>query len=215
MMKSLKQQFGCQIQARGCDIGTVEDFLFDDRTWRIRFLVVDPEPRLGERPILLPPESFAPASDDGRRGLTLRGETAAVDNAPTFEEYRPLFLRPSAAPRLLYLGGGEFLWAESVPRAAWRSRTWSGEDPHLRSVREIIGYSIQGSDCRIGRVRDLLVNGQNWKIGALCLALSRRARNQLRLIPADKVCCLSWFEATVEVEATCSEIEHFEPFPQG
>jgi PRC-barrel domain len=46
---------GYAIEASDGDIGTVSDFLFDDASWRVRWLVVDTGNWLSGRKVLLPP----------------------------------------------------------------------------------------------------------------------------------------------------------------
>ena len=46
---------GYAIEASDGDIGTVSDFLFDDASWLVRWLVVDTGNWLSGRKVLLPP----------------------------------------------------------------------------------------------------------------------------------------------------------------
>ncbi len=55
-VRSVKEVSGYHIAATDGEIGHVEDFLFDDETWSIRYLVVDTSNWIGGRTILLPPD---------------------------------------------------------------------------------------------------------------------------------------------------------------
>ena len=46
---------GCTVAASDGHIGSVSDFLFDDSTWLVRWLVVDTGNWLSGRKVLLPP----------------------------------------------------------------------------------------------------------------------------------------------------------------
>jgi hypothetical protein len=48
---------GYAIEASDGDIGTVSDFLFDDASWLVRWLVVDTGNWLSGRKVLLPPSA--------------------------------------------------------------------------------------------------------------------------------------------------------------
>jgi hypothetical protein len=46
---------GCAIAANDCRLGTVSDFLFDDASWLVRWLVLETGKWLSGRKVLLPP----------------------------------------------------------------------------------------------------------------------------------------------------------------
>jgi hypothetical protein len=56
LVGSALKSFG--IQASDGEIGTVGDFLFDDRTWKIRWMVVDTGGWLAGRKILMHPSAI-------------------------------------------------------------------------------------------------------------------------------------------------------------
>ena len=56
---------GYAIEASDGDIGTVSDFLFDDVSWQVRWLVVDTGNWLSGRKVLLPPVRLGPALCQG------------------------------------------------------------------------------------------------------------------------------------------------------
>jgi hypothetical protein len=56
------------IEASDGKIGTVEDFLFDDKTWKIRWLVIDTGTWLIKRRVLLHPSSIV--GSDYERNLS-------------------------------------------------------------------------------------------------------------------------------------------------
>ena len=47
---------GCDIEATDGSIGQIDDFLFDDRSWQIRFVVVDTGSWLPGRMVLVSPQ---------------------------------------------------------------------------------------------------------------------------------------------------------------
>jgi hypothetical protein len=51
---------GSAVEALNGRIGTVEDFLFDDETWRVRWLVIDTATWLPGRKVLIHPSAVAP-----------------------------------------------------------------------------------------------------------------------------------------------------------
>lgn len=66
----------CAVDGTDGGIGSVEDFLFDDRTWQIRWIVLDTGDWLAGRKVLIHPSAVAPLdigppSDAGRSMMTV------------------------------------------------------------------------------------------------------------------------------------------------
>jgi sporulation protein YlmC with PRC-barrel domain len=55
-LRSAREVSGYHIDARNGEIGHVEDFLLDDDTWKIRYLMVDTSNWIGGRTVLIAPE---------------------------------------------------------------------------------------------------------------------------------------------------------------
>jgi hypothetical protein len=58
---------GYAIAASDGQIGTVSDFLFDDRTWKVRWLVVDTGTWLSGRMVLIHPSAIGQADYERRQ----------------------------------------------------------------------------------------------------------------------------------------------------
>jgi sporulation protein YlmC with PRC-barrel domain len=54
-LRSTRAVTGYHLQAADGEIGQVDDFLVDDRTWTIRYLLIDTSNRIGGRAVLIPP----------------------------------------------------------------------------------------------------------------------------------------------------------------
>src|ERR1700722_16183027 len=55
MLKNASAIHGCVVAASDGQLGTVTDLLFDDASWRVRWMVVDTGNWLSGRKVLLPP----------------------------------------------------------------------------------------------------------------------------------------------------------------
>jgi hypothetical protein len=71
VLSALKE---CAVKASDGRIGTVKDFLFDEKTWRVRWMVVHPKSQPG-RKVLIHPRAIAPldVSPPSSGGLGLMG----------------------------------------------------------------------------------------------------------------------------------------------
>jgi hypothetical protein len=68
MLFALSALMRCPVEALNGRTGTVEDFLFDDETWRVRWMVVDTAAWLPGRKVLIHPSAIAPLDLGPRSG---------------------------------------------------------------------------------------------------------------------------------------------------
>lgn len=89
VLRSVSEVSGYHIQARDGEIGHVHDFIFDDETWTIRYLVVDTRNWLPGRKVLLAP-GWLDAIYWADRDVTTSLSREAVENAPEFDPLVPV-----------------------------------------------------------------------------------------------------------------------------
>lgn len=76
---------GHHIQATDGEIGHVEDFLIDERTWTIRYMVVDTSNWLGGAQVLIPPTAVSSVSwSEAKVFVTMTRD--AVKDGPRYDE---------------------------------------------------------------------------------------------------------------------------------
>ena len=96
----------------GC-IGTVHDFLFDDVSWQVRWLVVDTGGWLASRRVLLPP-SVLGHPDPAKRELAVRLTKQQVEDSPAIATDEPISRQMETATYdhygwVPYWGGGLYM----------------------------------------------------------------------------------------------------------
>lgn len=179
---------GYAIAASDGRLGTVSDFLFDDATWLVRWLVVDTGNWLSGRKVLLPPSVAGHPDRNGREfsvGLTMQ----QVKNSPDIGTDRPVSRLMEAgvydhygwSPYWgmgLYMGGYGYAGSSMAASSLLESRrhekeiadTWrDDDDPHLRSIEAVTGYHVHASDGEIGHVEDFLLEDSDWSIHFLVI----------------------------------------------
>jgi len=174
---------GYAVAASDGKLGTVSDFLFDDASWLIRWLVVDTSNWLTGRKVLLPP-SVLGHLDQKAEKFAVRLTTQQVKDSPDVDTDRPVSRQTETSVYEHYgwspywgggflAGGYGFLGGGLAPAPLLGSRqseqdfirTQRNEgDPHLRSVNAVTGYHIHASDGEIGHVDDFLVEDADWSI---------------------------------------------------
>src|SRR5580693_8196336 len=89
MLHNASKIHGYAIEASDGRLGTVSDFLFDDASWLVRWLVVDTGTWLSGRKVLLPP--FVLGHPDPRnREFPVRLTMAQVKGSPDINSDQPV-----------------------------------------------------------------------------------------------------------------------------
>lgn len=176
MFNSISHITAAHVKAVDGDIGPVEDALFDDRHWVIRYLVVDAGTWLAERDVLISPYSVKqPVGRDGVIDVALtrrlvRTSPALDIDRPVSREQEQEFLRHYHYPAY-WNGGG--LWAlgatpyPSVAPPPHVDRVPARDYPadmQLRSVEQMLGYEVEALGHSIGQVQDFVFDDDSWQI---------------------------------------------------
>jgi hypothetical protein len=176
MLRNSNKLKGLAIHATDGELGTAEEFYFDDESWTIRYLVVETGGWLGGKRVLISPYSIAQADWLARR-IDVALTKKQVENSPSVDTQLPVS-RQHEANYLNYYGypyywGGPFLWGPgyypsglAVPaKAAQETRTNSNlTDSHLRSIDSVEGYHIEAIDGGIGAINGFIVDDEAWAI---------------------------------------------------
>ena len=174
---------GYAIAASDGHIGTVSDFLFDDTSWRVRWLVVDTGNWLSGRKVLLPPSVLGQLdAKEQRFSVTLTKQQ--IKDSPEIDTDRPVSRQMETSVydyygwspywgSGFYMGGYGYMPGDTAesPYLGARRRDeeiaegeHSHEDVHLRSVEAVTGYHIHASDGEVGHIEDFLVEDADWSI---------------------------------------------------
>ncbi len=172
---------GYSIEAKDGAIGTVSDFLFDDESWLVRWLVVDTGRWLSGRKVLLPPSALG-RLDANDRTLTVGLAKQQIKDSPEIDSDITVSRQMETSVYDHY-GWGPY-WGAGLsavgdapgsgiasPCIGARCRDpkigdaqANTDDVKLRSVAEVTGYQIHASDGEVGDVEDFLVEDADWSI---------------------------------------------------
>jgi sporulation protein YlmC with PRC-barrel domain len=171
------------IRATDGMIGTVADVLFDDRSWKIRWLVVDTGNWLPGRKVLIAPPFFS-TLDIRARVLPVSLTQARVKASPSLSQDEPVSMQMQRSHQAYYgtdpdwgrtyFEGGlaglplpfQPLTGEARELAAEQTGYGLEDsgDPDLQSTKAITGYHIEATDGAIGHVSDLLLSDEEWGV---------------------------------------------------
>lgn len=208
---------GLTIQAQDGELGTVEQFYFDDETWAVRYLVVDTGGWLGGREVLISPISIVHTDWRGKRAHVALTQKQ-VRESPGIDTHMPISRRHEAE----YMGyygyplywGGPALWGPafypagmavqpSLSAEAILARTRSeSHESHLRSSAAVAGYRLETHDGEIGHVEGFLVDDVSWAIRYLEVATRNWWPGKRVLVAPGWIERMSWLDSKVFVGLT-------------
>jgi hypothetical protein len=175
MLRNINKIKGQVLAANDGEIGRCNDFLIDDRTWVVRYMVADTGKWLPGRKVLISPISLGrPDWDSGILPVMLTKQQ--IEESPPLDEAAPVSRKYEIEMFDYYKwpyyweGGarwGPVAYPYDLYKKLRENIKKKGEVPencNLRSVKEVTGYSIQASDGEIGHVDDFVVDEDSWAI---------------------------------------------------
>jgi PRC-barrel domain len=211
---------GYAIAASDGAIGTVSDFLFDDSSWLVRWLVVDTGNWLSGRKVLLPTSVLGHLDHAGQK-FAVRLTMQQVKDSPQIDTDRPVSRQMETSVydyygwspywgTGFYMGGYGYIpgGLTASPRvgpglrreaemAAARHRD---DDLHLRSIEAVTGYHIHATDGDIGHVEDFLVEDADWSIHYLVVDTTNWWAGKKVLISPRSAHDIDWTDRMVNLD---------------
>lgn len=210
------------ILAQDGDIGTVHDFLFDDMTWTIRYIVVDTHKWLPGRKVLLSTEAVEGALWD-RQQFQVNLTKDQIKNSPDINTEPPVSVQHEIALHNYY--NWSYYWTPTgltpiypiagtspgmmpVPDSDQTPGAEPEGDPHLRSANEIIGYHIDAADGEIGHVEDFLMDDENWALHYMVVDTKNWLPGRKVLVSPEWITDVAWNTRKVVVKMTRNAVEN-------
>ena len=221
MLRSLKDLEGYQVSATDGELGTVSNFLLDDLRWTTRYLVVETGSYFNERDVLISPVFFGRvdwAAHLFHLALTkdrIRESPGADTDLPVSRQHERDYFRYFGYP---YYWGSSGVWGmnaaplEMTPLDpacdADLGLDVPDDDLHLRSVKDIRGYHVHGSDEEIGHVDDFIVDDETWQIRYLVVNTSNWWVGKSVLVSPFWANRVSWDERMIHLGLSREEIKN-------
>ncbi len=194
MFHELKELVGHNVNTIDGEIGRIRTFLFDDRSWKVRFLVVDVGRWLANREVVLPTAALEHPDWDNKI-CRVQLTKQQVCESPAVDTEKPVSRQEEIAMEAYYGAFGNWISSEfglsSLP--AYREYPVpTGEDRHLRSTSHVLGYEVfvphGGKACLEGFVLD----EERWHLSYLDVKLEEWLSNRSLLIPTGWVEGIYW-----------------------
>jgi hypothetical protein len=229
MLRNASTIKGYAIMASDGHLGTASDFLFEDDSWLVRWLVVETGNWLSGRKVLLP-LSVLGHLDPEAREFRVRLSKQQIKDSPEIDSDQPVSRqmetdiydyygwRPYWGDGL-YMGGyggigGGTMGMGMQPYLGSRFREMqsadpphSHGDPHLRSIETVTGYHIHASDGEIGHVEDFLLEDADWSIHYLVVDTKNWWPGKKVLISPRLAGGIDWMERLVNLDVDRQKIK--------
>jgi hypothetical protein len=220
---------GFTIEATDGRIGSVSDFLFDEKTWKIRWMVVDTGHWLTGRKVLVHPSAMG-RPDYGLGQIAVRLSKEKVKQSPGLLSDAPVSRQmqndlygyygwdPFWGGGSYFGGGYPYGMGAAFEPSPYRSEPGLIEaessrlsradgDPHLRSVTEVVGYHIQATDGPIGHIENFLVDDADWGIRYLIIDTKNWWPGQHVLMSPYAVRSISWSGRDVTLDVSLEQVK--------
>lgn len=221
---------GLTVCATDGRVGTVSDFLFDDRTWHVRWVVIDTGNWLPGRLVLVHPQALG-KPDFNRNTLQAALTRERIENSPDIQQDLPVSRQMEQGVFAYYSwdpgwGGGAFAMDGLLPPAisnaqiglAPSSAITMGDtdlpivhpahegDPHLRSVSATDSYNIHATDGEIGHVSNFLVDDSSWALRYLIVDTRNWWPGKHVLLSPSCVTAIDWIGEVISVDVTQEKV---------
>lgn len=197
MLTSLRKMEGFNVRGVDGEVGKVKDFYFDTVEWIVRYSIVNTGSWFSGAKVLISPSDFSkPAWQDENFTVSLTKEK--IEKSPSIETDRPISKQKEAD--LIKYYNWPYYWGVTPPirNIAEGEEDKEERDPHLRSLNELHGYRIKGTDGKIGHVEDFIVEEDSWIIRYMVVDLRNFLPGKKVLIAPEWIDNINW--ATKELE---------------
>jgi uncharacterized protein YrrD len=225
---------GYSIEASDGSLGTVNDFLFSDDSWRIRWLVVDTGNWLSGRKVLLHPSALG-QPDPALRQFPVNLTKRQVKGSPDISTDQPVS-RQMESYLYDYYGWDPYWTSSHFGTGAiatpfvlplYQAETElrdpgivdlqsKDDDPHLRSIEAVIGYHVHAIDGEIGHVEDLIIEDAGWSVRYIKVDTRNQWPENRVLISPRSIRKIDWKARLVYLDVNRQKVQNspsYDPSP--
>ena len=195
MLQNLENLIGSSVIAIDGEMGNIRNFLFDDQSWTVRYLVVDLGSWLVRRAVVLAITAVE-RPDWAKKTFHVHLTKEQVRNSPDVDSEKPVSRQQEIAMKeyfgwQAYWGGSELGPLSSIPTGREYPVHTKG-DAHLRSALDLEGYEVWATDGEIGRVEGFVLDEASWHLGYLDVKAGDWLNSRSVLVPTRWVNSISW-----------------------
>jgi uncharacterized protein YrrD len=219
MLHLARKVCGAPVLATDGEIGTVEDFFFEEDRWTVRYLLVDTGRWLsGKRVVISPMSVTVPWNRAGVRVTLTRDQvwhSPEVNRQPLSRSAETELLEYYGHP--IYWGAGGIWGAFENPGALVAQPAVPPpptgpvvhlEEQRLRSTNQSTGYHLHARDGEIGHVDDFVMGEESWRIRYLLVDTSNWIGGRSVVVLTETVTRIDKDHGLLHVDATREQIRN-------
>ncbi len=224
MKRLLNNLIGFTIHGSDGELGKVKDFYFDDKSWIIRYLIVETGSWLNSRKVLLAPQAVL-ETDWEKESFRVHLSAEKIKNSPPIDTDKPVSRQQEMELYAYYPWGG-FYWTGvgiggmgmSYPISMSQveieepvlpaDKNGSDNDPHLRSADAVKGYTIKAIDGDVGEVENFLLDDSNWKLAYLVVDTGNWFPGKKVVLSPNWIQSIKWETSEVTVRASVEQVKN-------
>jgi sporulation protein YlmC with PRC-barrel domain len=227
MKHNVNSLVGYTISATDGELGRVNEFYFDDKTWSIRYMVVDTGGWLSGRRVLIPHSALG-LTDWETKTFKVNLTMEQVRNAPDVDTQKTVTRQHEIDLFSHY--GLPVYWGDifidgtigmvplpevgeiKIDDGALKVPDKPKGDQHLRSTMSVKGYDIAANDGEIGHVEDYLGDDNDWNICFLIIDTNNWLPGRKVLVSPHWINRIDWSEQKVFVNLSKELIKNSPEF---
>jgi len=221
MERDINSIIGFGIAASDGVIGKLEEFYFDDKTWKIRYLIVKTKTPLNARKVLI--STIAVLNQSWEKGLIPVDLTAdQINKSPDIDTDRPVSRQQEIE---LY---GHYSWRTDLEKRVERDKKIaivnsspvinetiikeihddksSGEYLQLCSTARVNNYKIYAKDGEIGHVTDFVFDDQTWQLISIVVDTKNSGVGKEVLINTNHITAIDWTKFEVFLDILIADV---------
>lgn len=218
MLITTNELRGRPVLATDGNLGRVEDFLFDDQNWVIRYMVTKTGTWLSNHLVLLSPHVLIKL-DSKAKVVRVRLHRRQIEAGPPLELHLPVS-RTYEEQHYQYFGlpaywAGSALWGRSGYPLVTPPKSdpedyklhFHREDRHLQSANSTAGFKVQATDGAAGHLLGFWINDSTWEVRDLVVRAGPWYASRQVLIAPTSVTHFTYEDATVHVSLSKEDIQ--------
>jgi hypothetical protein len=184
MLRTSSELIRYDAEATDGQIGFVKDLLFDDHSWKIRFLVIETGGFLHSHKVLIDPRNVRDLKFP-EETLVLGLSKREVESSPGLQSSPPV--------------------SQQIDQESASGKT---VDLHLRSSNEVSTYRIAASDAEMGKAHGLVIETSTWTVRYLIVDTGEWLMGKLVLLGPHVIDSIDWTDHTMKAHVTSDAIRH-------
>lgn len=208
------------LEATDGEIGSVKDFLFDDESWKVRYMVADTGNWLPGRKVLISPQSLGqPRPSDWR--VPIRASKEQIENSPPLEVSEPVNRNYEQRWHDYYAmpyywtggAGGEALRPAGLQSDLAQQRGYYGTQRNpvarnLKSAGEVSGFYVHATDGEIGHIEGFVLDDEDWSIRYVVVDTRNWLPGKKVLVSSRWFRDVNWPDQTISVDLTRDAVKN-------